>query len=208
VTDDRPESDRPVADRAVADRAMADRAGADRPDIETIGTRIVYQNRWMRVREDAIRRRDGSTGIYGVVDKGPFVVVVPMHADGSFTLVQQFRYPVSGRFWEFCQGMWGPRDTDLAVAAGHELEEECGLVAEALTPVGDLFCAYGTMRQPYRIFLATGLTEVAARPETEEQDLVSRRFPRAEVERMLREGEIKDDTTLAAWALLMLKGFV
>jgi hypothetical protein len=47
--------------RRVGDLVMA--------DIETLGTRIVYENRWMRVREDAIRRRDGSEGIYGIVEK-------------------------------------------------------------------------------------------------------------------------------------------
>ena len=45
-------------------------------NIETTGTRLVYENRWMRVREDTIRRRDGSTGIYGVVEKPDFVVIV------------------------------------------------------------------------------------------------------------------------------------
>jgi ADP-ribose pyrophosphatase len=44
-------------------------------NIETISTRFVYENRWMRVREDTIRRRDGSTGIYGVVEKSDFVVI-------------------------------------------------------------------------------------------------------------------------------------
>ena len=44
-------------------------ASEDDEDIVAIGTRIVYENRWMRVREDAIRRRDGSDGIYGVVEK-------------------------------------------------------------------------------------------------------------------------------------------
>ena len=44
-------------------------AANDDPDIETLGTRIVYENRWMRLREDAIRRRDGSEGIYTVVEK-------------------------------------------------------------------------------------------------------------------------------------------
>jgi ADP-ribose pyrophosphatase len=180
----------------------------DRPDIEATASREVYRNRWMRVREDAIRRRDGSPGIYGVVEKDDFVVVVPVEADGSIHLVQQFRYPVAARYWEFCQGMWGPPGTDLALAAAHELAEETGLVAETLTAAGDLFCAYGTMRQGFRVFLASGLTPGPARPEVEEQDLISRRFPRAEVERMLREGEIKDDVTLASWALLTLKGLL
>ena len=52
-------------------------------NIETIGTRIVYQNRWVRVREDAIHRRDGSTGIYGVVEKPDFAVIAPCEDDGA-----------------------------------------------------------------------------------------------------------------------------
>jgi ADP-ribose pyrophosphatase len=175
------------------------------PDIETTGSRLVYENRWMRVREDAIRRRDGSTGIYGVVEKDDFVVIVPLHDDGSLHLVQQFRYPVGARFWEFPQGIWGPKGTDPALAAAQELREETGLSAATLLEAGHLFEGYGTMNQGFRVFLATGLTAGAAAPEAEEQDLVSRRFARAEVERMLRQGEIKDSVTLAAWALLALK---
>lgn len=180
----------------------------DTPDIVATASRIVYENRWMRVCEDAIRRRDGSSGIYGVIEKDDFVVVVPVHDDGSITLVQQFRYPVGARFWEFCQGMWGGPDADPAAAARHELAEETGLAAATLTLAGQLYEGYGTMRQGFRIFLATGLTPGEARPETEEQDLVSRRFPRAEVERMLRDGEIKDSVTLAAWGLLALKRMI
>ncbi|WP_237216716.1 NUDIX domain-containing protein [Falsiroseomonas oryziterrae] len=180
----------------------------DDPDIVATGSRLVYENRWMRVREDAIRRRDGSAGIYGVVEKDDFVVVVPVHDDGSVTLVQQFRYPVGARHWELCQGMWGGPDADPRLAAAHELVEETGLVAATLTEAGFLWNAYGTMRQGYRIFLATGLAEGAARPEQEEQDLISRRFARAELDRMFREGEIQDDVSVAAWGLLLMKGLV
>jgi 8-oxo-dGTP pyrophosphatase MutT (NUDIX family) len=178
------------------------------PDIKTTGTRVVYENRWMRVREDAIRRRDGSAGIYGVVEKDDFVVVVPVEADGSIHLVQQYRYPVRARFWEFCQGMWGGPDAAPREAAAHELAEETGLVAGSLVEAGHLFMAYGTSNQGFRVYLASGLTAGDARPEVEEQDLISRRFPRAEFERMLRDGEIKDGVSLAAWALLLTKGLV
>ena len=54
----------------------------------------------MRVREDTIRRRDGSIGIYGVVEKPDFVVIVPIEDDGRLHLVEQYRYPVEGRYWE------------------------------------------------------------------------------------------------------------
>jgi ADP-ribose pyrophosphatase len=178
------------------------------PDIVATGSRIVYENRWMRVREDAIRRRDGSAGIYGVIEKDDFVVVVPVHEDGSVTLVQQYRYPVGARFWEFCQGMWGGPDADPALAAAHELAEETGLSAASLVEAGHLYEGYGTMRQGFRVFLATALTQGEARPEIEEQDMISRRFSRAELEAMLRGCEIKDSVTVAAWGLLLVKGLV
>lgn len=178
------------------------------PDITATATRLVYENRWMRVREDAIRRRDGSTGIYGVIEKQDFALVVPQHEDGALHLVQQFRYPVGARFWEFPQGMWGPPGTDMALAARHELAEETGLEAAELRDAGELIACPGSMTQRYRVFLARGLTQGPARLEVEEQDLVAARFPRAELERMFREGEIKDSVSLAAWWLLLLKGWV
>ena len=74
-------------------------------NIETTSTRLVYENRWM-VREDTIRRRDGSTGIYGVVEKPHFVVIVPVEDGGRLHLVEQYRYPPKGRYWELPQGSW------------------------------------------------------------------------------------------------------
>ena len=178
------------------------------PDIEATGSRIVYENRWMRVREDAVRRRDGSAGLYGVIEKTDFVLVVPVHEDGALELVQQYRYPVGERLWEFPMGVWGPPGTDPLLAAQHELAEETGLVATTLLHVGTLHQAPGTMRQAAHIVLARGLTRGLARPEIEEQDLISRRIPRAEFERMVREDEIRDAISVAAWGLLLMKGLV
>ena len=45
-------------------------------EIETLHSTIVYKNRWMSVREDKIRRLSGTEGIYGVVDKPDFVVIL------------------------------------------------------------------------------------------------------------------------------------
>jgi hypothetical protein len=47
-------------------------------EVTTLGSRIAYENRWLRVREDRIRRRDGSEGLYGVVERSDFVIVVPV----------------------------------------------------------------------------------------------------------------------------------
>jgi hypothetical protein len=73
--------------------------------MDQIASRPVYQNPWMSVREDQIRHPDGTTGLYGVVDKPDFAIVIPRAGDG-FWLVEQFRYPVGRRAWEFPQGAW------------------------------------------------------------------------------------------------------
>ena len=66
-------------------------------------SRLVYENRWMRLREDEIERPDGSRGIYGVVEKADFVVVIALQ-DDEVTLVSQFRYPIGRQSLEFPQG--------------------------------------------------------------------------------------------------------
>lgn len=179
-------------------------------DIETLGSRLVYENRWMRVREDAIRRRNGSEGIYGVVEKPDFVAIIPVEDDRRVHLVEQYRYPVRGRYWEVPQGTWEhvPGADPLEVARG-ELREETGLAAAGMAYAGHLFQGYGYATQGYHVFLATGLQRDAVTDrEAEEQDLVTRAFPLAEVERMIRDGLIKDATTVAALGLLRLKGML
>ena len=95
--------------------------------MQTIGTRQVYENPWMRVREDSIRRQDGSAGIYGVVDKPDFALVVPLDGD-RLHMVEQFRYPIGLRRWEFPQGTApGLADVDPLELAARELREETGL---------------------------------------------------------------------------------
>ena len=178
-------------------------------DIETIGTRLVYRNRWMRVREDSIRYRDGSAGIYGVVEKPEFVVVAAIDDAGRLQLVQQFRYPVGARFWELPQGAWEQQpNADPTDVARGELREETGFSAGEMINAGHLFQGYGYATQGYHVFLARGLTQGKPDRDPEEQDLVTRPVLLAEVEAMIRNGEIQDATTVAALGLLRLKGLI
>lgn len=175
-------------------------------DIVTTSTRVVYENRWMRVREDAIVLRDGSTGIYGVVEKSDFVVVAAFEA-GRLHLVEQFRYPVRGRYWELPQGS-SERSADPVAVARAELREEAGIEADTLVDAGSLFSGYGFATPRFHVFLATGLRQGAAAREPTEQDMISRAFDLADVETMIREGVIKDAITVAALGLLRLKGML
>jgi 8-oxo-dGTP pyrophosphatase MutT (NUDIX family) len=103
------------------------------PELVATSTTVVYTNRWMTVREDKTLRHDGAEGIYGLVEKPDFALVIP-YADGGFHLVEQYRYAVKGRYWEFPQGSWEDKpDADPLALARGELAEETGLTAGAMT---------------------------------------------------------------------------
>src|SRR4051812_30857909 len=88
--------------------------------MRVVSSRVVYENRWMRVHEDRTERADGAAGLYGWVEKSPAALIVPVD-DGFVWLVEQFRHPVGERFWEFPQGSADITGEALARA---ELAEE------------------------------------------------------------------------------------
>ncbi|MEU7479227.1 NUDIX hydrolase [Lentzea sp. NPDC042327] len=158
----------------------------------------------MTVREDAIRRADGTQGIYGVVDKPDFALVIPLDGE-RVRLVEQYRYPIGLRRWEFPQGTAPDRaDTDPLALAARELREETGLRAGKLVALGLLDVAPGMSSQRGRVFLATDLVEGFHEREPEEQDMRSAWFARADFEKMITRGEITDAQSIAAYTLLLL----
>ncbi|WP_257451083.1 NUDIX domain-containing protein [Archangium lipolyticum] len=173
--------------------------------IETISSREVYRNRWMTVREDAIRRQDGSSGIYGVVHKPDFSLIIP-YEKGAFHLVEQYRYPVKGRYLEFPQGTWeDQQDAAPETVAVGELQEETGLVAGRMTYLGHLFNAPGYSTQGMHVFLAEELSQGPRSPSPEEGDLVVTRVSVEEFEALILDGRIKDASSVSAYGLLRLK---
>ena len=173
--------------------------------IRTLSSWIVYENQWLALREDQIEHADGTRGIYTVIDKPDFALVLPFENDG-FHLVEEYRYPLGRRRWCFPQGAFphGVTGTPEELAAA-ELGEETGFTAGTLERFGYLNCAHGISGQGYDVFLATDLTPGRPHREVTEQDMRQAWFPRAEVERMLRDGVITDDSSLAAYLLFTLR---
>lgn len=175
--------------------------------IKTISSREVYRNAWTRVREDVIERSDGKRGLYGVVDKDPACIVIPLEhtAEGDFLwLVRQFRYTVGGTYFELPQGGWELAEVNAEEMARGELREETGLQAERMTLLATLWIGYGVMRQLHHVFLAEGLQEGATDRDEEEIDITVHRVPVHEFESMLLDGRIMDNCTAAAWGLYLI----
>jgi 8-oxo-dGTP pyrophosphatase MutT (NUDIX family) len=174
--------------------------------IHRVASREVYRNSWLTLREDDIRRPDGSPGIYSVIDKPTYALVIPRDGD-RFHLVEQFRYPLGMRRWEFPQGTAPDQEhLEPTELANRELREETGLRAASMELLGTLDVAPGMSSQRGRVFLATGITEGDHDREHEEQDMHSEWFTRSQFEQMVREGVITDAQSIAAWTLLLLTG--
>ncbi len=187
-------------------QTTASRASTHRP-IKTISSREVYRNHWTRLREDVIERANGQRGIYGVVDKDPACIVIPLETTdaGEFLyLVEQFRYTVGARHLELPQGGWEQADVVPEEMARGELREETGLSAERMTQLTTLQIAYGVMNQRQHVFLAEGLAQGEVERDVEESDLEVRRVSVAQFEQMLVDGSIVDNCTAAAWGIYRL----
>jgi 8-oxo-dGTP pyrophosphatase MutT (NUDIX family) len=167
----------------------------------TVSRRLVYENRWTKLWEDRTERADGAPGLYAWVDKPPSALIVPVDGDDVW-LVEQFRLPVGARFWEFPQGAWEDAPgADAEELARKELAEETGLRARRWQRLGELYFCYGLSNQPVTIWLASALEPGERALEDTEADLRHDRFPRAEVDRMIAAGEIRDAASVAAWHL-------
>lgn len=172
--------------------------------IRTISSREVYRNPWTIVREDVIERSNGQRGIYGVVDKDPACIVIPIERtrEGEFVwLVRQFRYTVGGTYYEFPQGGWEMAEVDPVEMAAGELREETGLRAERMTLLAKLWIGYGVMRQLHHVFLAEGLSQGEHDRDPEEHDMTVHRVSVEEFESMLLDGRVMDNCSAAAWGV-------
>ena len=180
------------------------RSPSDDPDIRTLTSGVIYEDNWMRLHRDDIERRDGSRGTYAYIEKRDYALVIPAER-GGFHLVEEYRYPVGKRTWSFPQGGWPHGESgEPEELARLELEQETGLRARELIRLGYLHTAHGLTDQAGHYYLATGLEQGKPDLETEEQDMCQAWVQRARFEEMISEGLITDDSTVAAYTLLLL----
>lgn len=162
----------------------------------TRSTRAVYENHWIRVREDIAELPDGRTTIYGVVQCAECVGVLPFLDPDTVLLVGQYRYVFKDFLWEMPTGGQHAGET-LEEAAQRELAEEAGYEAGRLTRLCDFHTSKSILHEVAHLYLAEGLRP-APRPPDHTEFIERRAFPFAEVLAMVERGEIKDSMTVIA----------
>ncbi len=164
---------------------------------KTIHHRMVYENPWIHVREDAVIRPDGEPGIYGVIHmKSKAIGIIPIDERENIYLVGQYRYTIDQYSWEIPKGgcLGGE---EFLVAAKRELLEETGLEARSWRLLGRTHLSNSVTDDEAYYYLATDLVQHEARPEGTEK-LQCQRIPFEEALRMVLAGEITDSLTMIA----------
>ena len=175
----------------------------DDPQVEnpwqTRGSREIYVNPWIRVREDHVIRADGQDGIYGVVEFQSYALgIVPVFDNGDTLLVGQWRYPLGLYSWEIPEG-GGLLSVPLLESAQRELAEETGLTASLWTNLGLFHLSNSVTNEAGQIFLAQDLTAGSAHPEGDEV-LAIRHLPLMEAYAMAMDGRITDGVSIIGLA--------
>lgn len=158
---------------------------------------IVYENAWIRVREDQVIRPDGGAGIYGVVEIRPSVGVVAMNEREEIAIVGQWRYATNRYSLEVPRGGSSPGETDMLAVAKRELAEEAGVIAAHWQPLGGVDVCNGVTDDLQSLFWATGLTPTAMKLDPEE-DITVQWQPFDKAVRMALDGRITEVCSVAA----------
>ncbi len=168
---------------------------------KTTSSKEVYKNAWMHVTEDQVVTDFGATLTYGVVHKEPCALIIPREHD-NYTLVGQYRYPISKFSWEFPQGHY--IGSSILETAETELLEETGITATSFVDIGSFYIAPGVHNQICHVFLATNLTKGNAHREASEQGMECKDVSMNQLIDMIRNQDITDGLTICALSLLRI----
>lgn len=161
----------------------------------------MYEGRVLSLDVDDVEEPGGVRAVREVVRHSGSVAALAVHGDGRVVLVRQYRYPVDAEVWELPAGRLDAGEA-AAEGARRELEEEAGLRAGAIEPMGVFYTTPGFCDEVMHLFRATALEAVPPRPESDERiDILAVTLEEARA--MIRRGEVREGKTLVA---LLLEG--
>jgi 8-oxo-dGTP pyrophosphatase MutT (NUDIX family) len=159
---------------------------------------LIYDNPWIRVSHHDATAPTGRPAQYGVVSfKNVAIAVLPLHDDGTVTLVGQNRFALADYSWEIPEG-GAPLDEDPLDGAKRELAEETGLVAAEWRMVLQAQLSNSVTDERAVGYLALGLSEGANGHQPDDtEEIVLVRAPFREALDAALAGHLQDMLTVA-----------
>ncbi len=161
--------------------------------------RVVYEGRIVRLGLETATLPNGRTVELEVIRHPGAAAVVPVHPDGTVTLVHQYRHAGGGMHYEIPAGVLEEGEAPEACAA-RELSEEVQLQADVLTRLTTIFTTPGFTDERIHLFVAQSLRPTEGQPEADEFIHVVR-MPMALALQMTTDGRITDGKTICGLSL-------
>ena len=169
-----------------------------------LSSREIYRGRIVHLYEDTVLLPNGREAAREVIRHPGAVAVVPVEDSGDVILVRQYRYPFAEALLEIPAGKLdaGEAPEDCAL---RELEEETGVAANELIPLGVFYPSVAVLDEQIHLFAARGLTQKNSHPD-EDEFLHVERVPFDTLVGQILDGSVPDGKTqaavLKAWHLL------
>ena len=158
----------------------------------------LYIGKILALRLDQVIMPGGREAKREVVEHLGSVVILPLHDDGSVTMIDQYRHALGRRLRELPAGLLDAPGEDPLATAQRELLEEVGYVAQQWSVLVDLVSSPGFSDESQRVFMARGLTQVERPPSIDEEaDLDVVRLPLDDAVRQVLTGEIVNGPAVA-----------
>jgi len=173
-------------------------------EAERLEQRPIYQGRVVNLSVDRVRLPNGRVSELEVIRHPGAVAVVPLTAEGEVLLVRQYRYAVDQWLLEVPAGKLDPGEAPESCAV-REVEEEVGVRAGRLVPLGWIWTTPGFTDEKIWLFLARDLQP--GRQDLESDEVLSVvSVPLAEALAKVERGEICDGKSICA--LLLARPFL
>ncbi len=171
--------------------------GVTRPPPWTdAGGRTVYENPWLRLTEHNATAPTGAPALYAVLRPRNLAVgVLPIHEDGTVTLVGQSRFACADFSWEMPEG-GAPFDEDPLEGVRRELAEEAGLKADHWLEVLQMQMSNSVTDERAVAWLCWGLSPAPVAPDPTEV-IVTARTPFMTLIDAIGRGQVQDAFTVA-----------
>lgn len=169
---------------------------SDKHRAKVIEERRVYSGRLLEIDLVDLSLPNGARTELEIIRHPGAAAVAPLRPDGNVVLIRQYRAAAGGYILEVPAGKLDPGEGP-ETCARREIQEETGLVAGRLHPLGPILTTPGFTDERIWLYAAT---ELESAPQSLEDDEVIEvlEMPLSEALQRVAEGEITDSKTMCA----------
>lgn len=164
-----------------------------------LSSKILFENGYWSYYLDEFEIEGRGRGAYHYVHTRGSSMIIPVMADGSILLINQYRYLNKKESLEFpCGGV----DEGLTIEenAVKELREETGYSSTNIVKVGEFSPYTGASDEMCSVFIAKELFPHPLQNDATEEFEILIKTP-AEIDKLIESNVIWDGLTLSAWIL-------